>query len=282
MQNQNPTTPPAQVPDDRFNQVMARMRELEQQNAQLRGQVDFMAKQSQPAQPRAEQQLFKPEVDQAITQKFQSLLEPVQQQFNQAVGMMMDRTDRAEFELRFRNSNYAKILPQVEEEAERLKRSGQWVPREQILQKVWFDETGKKAQEPPPQTNQAPGPQYDPYTGRWTESAVPQGTTGQPASQQIPQQVAQAAPQQAPVAQQPPQQTPGYPSQQQWPPQNASQWVPNLPQAEPPPQAPVAQATVQPTTGLSLDTMNFADRDQAKAADQRLERWASQYGDIPL
>lgn len=225
-----------------------------------------MAKASQPGQkPNEPTPFFKPEVEQALQQKFNSLIAPIDQKYSQVIGTMRDETDQAKFELKFRDSRYADKVSQVEDEARRMQARGQWAPREEILKHMVFAETGKKAQEPAAKAAPAPA-KYDNYTGQYVDPA-----TGQFVPPPQYSTVAQGQPPQAePVVQTPPAQTfqpppSGY--QPQAPPQ---QWIPQLPQSTPPPQ--VATGTTNGSqAGLSLT-----------ADDKRLESWAGQFGDLPL
>lgn len=288
------------VPDQRWEQVQREIRDLRDQNSQLRGQVDHMARAGQPNQP-PPASIWKPEVDQALTEKFQRLIQPLQQQFTQATGVMVDRTDRAEFQLKWNQSHLAEYMPAVEAEMARLQQAGKWMPREQLLQQMYFEQTGKKPQQPNPGQAPAPQlPQYDTYTGQWKDPAT--GQIVQPPSQVVmqPGQVPQAVPQMQaaqpgqftqPGYQYPqPQINPGYQpqpptfpfaqppqpqyQQQQQPPAgaqaNPQQWTPNLPSGAPPP----AGATPGGNSAVSGLDLN--------SSEATLSAWADRHGDVPI
>jgi hypothetical protein len=270
---------PGNVPDARLDQMQREMRELRDQNQQLRGQVDHMSRASQPNAKPPDQPFFKPEVAQALDQKFNPILQQIRSEFQQATGMMMDQTDQAKFELRYRGTKLESFVAKVEDQQRSLQSQGKWLPREQILQQLYFEETGRKAQDPQYTQTQAPPaqpPQYDTYTGQWrdpatnqvvappTQVVVPQGAPPQAAQvQEYGQQ--QQGQQQYPNGYQPP------PPQQAFAPQpNQNQWAPQLPNAQPPPAGPGVASSGTPQ-GLTLD----ATPETAKA-------WADKFGDIPL
>jgi hypothetical protein len=271
-QQQPPAQPTSQVPDQRWNEMMSRVRQLEDQNAQLRGQVDFMAR--RPGQPQqTEKPLFEAPVDKALEQKFQQLIQPVAAQMQQTIGFLTDQNDQIKFESRYQNSHLKDYLPKVEELVRQNKLQNRWVPREDVLQYVYFQETGKKPAEPKQTVQEVPKASYDPYTGQFlgpdgkptlppSQMAMPQG--------QPPQSVetVQVPAQQPQQAQPEPTYNPGY----QPTPQNqfAQPAQPNLPPATPPPPAQGVQPA-GPVQGLSL-----------QASDKQLATWADQYGDMPL
>lgn len=281
MSNQQPSPnapPPTQVPDQRFDAMQRQIRELAEQNQQLRGQVDYMAKVSQPGQQQnAPQPFFKPEVDQAIQQKFQTLIAPIEQKYTQAMGMMRDENDQLKFEARYKNSRYAEYASRVEEEAMRLQRNGQWASREEILKHIYFNETGKKPAAPAPQANTPVPPKYDSYTGQWLDPVTNQPVNPPQYATALPNQPpqgyqdpAQAQPEQQVQPAQVPQPFHAPPSGYQPQPQQ-QQWIPQLPNSTPPPPASAATTNGSVPTNLGLTS-----------TDQQLGSWADKYGDLPL
>lgn len=255
-QNNNPQAPPAapasSIPDQRFEELQKQMRAYREENQQLRGQVDFLARQGQkPNEPKSSP--FKPDAEKAIEEKFASMMQSHQQNFAATVGMMKDDLDQTKFETRYRDSNYAKYLPRVEEEMASMRNRGQWMPREEVLKHLYFEETGRKAKEPATQATPQ-GPVWDPYVGRYVN----------------PPNTVVAAPEAPAAADQRP---PPFPRESTQPQGFPAQplWKPELPSANPPPAAAAAAPTNFPTTGL---TMNATEKD--------LDAWASRFGDQPI
>lgn len=265
--NQQPQQSTPQVPDQRFNEIQAQVRELREQNVALRNQVDMFAKMSRPNAQPEQKQIFQPDVDQALTQKFQQMLQPIQQQVTQAIGMQHDRIDRTEFQSKYSNSPLKEYMPEVERIMEDNKLQNRWIPREQVIQYVHFQQTGRKAQEPTQQSAPAqPQATYNPYLGQWTG---PDGKPTAPPAQAVqpqglpPQSVEMVQPQ---TQQASPVQQVQQPASNQYVPNQ----TPNLPPSTPPPQSVAAMSQTQ-AIGLDL-----------KADDKALNAWADKYGDVPL
>lgn len=236
-QNQpNSQTPPnpQSVPDHRFDEVMEKMRLLEMQNQQLRGQIDMMAKtgqqQGQPGQTQ-QNSPFKPEVQQAITELVNQRLEQERTGFRQQIGMLYDQLDAVNFSAKYSGDKFAKYHDKVDRLRQQYQSQNQYITREDALRMVYFEETGKKDVAPQPQA-QTPPPQqqpvYDPYFQTWVDPQTGRPIAG-PQATPAPEE-GEADPNQ--------QQQPG---QQQWqrppPPAQQQQWAPptqaQAPQAQP-------------------------------------------------
>jgi hypothetical protein len=284
----NPNPPNNQVPDHRIDQMVERMRLLELQNSQLRGQIDVMARPAQqPGQPPA-QPLFKPEVQQAIAQLVEEKLNTERVSHRQQIGWLADQLDQAKFQTNYGGEKFAKLIPKVDQLRQEYQAQNKYITREDALRMVYFEETGKKSvvPDPAPAPQAPPQPVYDRYLGQYVDPR-----TGRPADPQAYQQeeIQEEQPQESfqptPPAQgwQPPQATPHvqqntggmYPGQR-IPPGAAS---PNgnaygqnfsLPQQGINP--PSAAQHVQTQRGpLSIE-----------ATDSDLKAFEAKYGDIPL
>lgn len=290
--NQSPNQPGNQM-SDQFQQLLNEVRTARNENQQLRGQLDMMARQfatGQPQQQPTKAAAFDPKVQQALDEEFNKRLGPIQNQFQQVTGMMRDETDEAKFRLTFRGSKYDKYIPEVEAEMRNLKSQGKWMPREQVLQYQYFQDQGKKAQEPAAAAQQIV-PVYDSYINQWKDPVSGQ-VVAQPSAIQIPPggapQVAQDQQQQQQQVQQQQQQQPnpaqmpnGYQQpgqqpffaqpQQQQDPNQQNNWTPNLGNSAPPPPGGQGTAPVNFNGGLTVD-----------ASDKTLDGWAEKYGDVPL
>lgn len=255
-----------QVPDHRFEELQRQLREVREQNNALRGQIEQMAN----PQKQAKDPVFKPEVEEAIADVVQrrvaqGLVEEINRLKN-TVGFVVDGMDQVTFNQKYANDRYKPFHKKVEEVRQQAQARGQYLTREQALQMVYFEETGKKPQEAPATQNKEP--KFDPYLGMYVdENGRPINPAQSPAptedegQQQMTPQGHQAPQGQAPMGQQGQQQAP-----QQVPP-GAQQF--NLPGV-----SPVGQQAPAPTSGhleLSLD-----------ASDEALSQFESRYGDIPL
>jgi hypothetical protein len=287
--NQNPN----QVPDERLTQMANRLRDLENQNNQLRGQVDFLARGTQQPQQQ-KQSKFSPDVEAAITERVQEIVAPIQEQLRNTQGYMHDQVDHVTFMQKYNKPQYEKYLEQVENVRREAQAQGRWIPREQALQYVYFNETGKK---PAPENTQQVTPAqdvpvYDTFLGQYVNSkgqvvdppnvvdadkALQQAAQQQPVQQpqQMGMPVQQAAQQfqQQPVQQQqwPAQQQQMQPQQFQQQPVQQQQPGFQLPNQNPPDQARVASPAPGQHFGIDLTS-----------SDQALDQWGNKYGDIPL
>jgi hypothetical protein len=191
MNNQPNQMPSPQIPDHRMDELNDRLRTLELQNTQLRTTIDML---KQPANPQAQpsQQLFKPEVQEAIAATVKSIVEPMQQQFRHQIGYMADQLDQTRFASQYGGDKYAKLVPKVEQLRAQEQAQGRYITREEALRIVHFDESGKKQLDPAPVTV-APvqvQPKFDPYLQTWVDEK------GQPTQYVPPQEQPQVQPQQ--------------------------------------------------------------------------------------
>lgn len=181
MQNNNPQTPPnQQVPDHRLDQLTERLRTMELQNSQLRGQIDNMARSANPqANQPPKQSAFQPEVQKAITELVEEKLQAERQNHRQQIGYLADQLDQTKFQAQYGGEKYSKLLPKVDQLRQEYQAKNQYITREQALQMVYFEETGKKGMAPDPAAPPAPAPVappvYDRYLNQWVDP-----TTGQP------------------------------------------------------------------------------------------------------
>lgn len=291
-QQQQQQTPPnqQQVPDHRLNELMERIRQLELQNTQLRTTVDFVTKGNKQQQP-PQESAFKPDVEKALVDIIRRELNPFQEQVKNQVGLVFDATDEAKFRLQYSDPKYAKYHAKVDQMRKEYEAQGRWIPREEALRIVYFEETGKKAAGEPQAPAAQPQPKFDPYFGTMVDPTTglpmtaeqmkalqPPAEPDQFGQQPPPQQVQQPWPQQQPQPQQQWTQAPqnqGYPPGGQRPGHNLN---PNHPMANPfglPSQgvnqpAPAQRQAAVPTQ-ISLES-----------SDADLEAFADKFGDIPL
>lgn len=289
--NNNPNPSQGGVPDQRLEQIQQQMREIQMQNQQLRGQVDVLTRTTPGQQPPPRQSQFKPEVQEAINQEIQAgiraALGPMQEQFANQQGYLMDQIDSLQYQHKYGdNPRYANYNEKVDQVRREQQLQGKWIPREQALQFVYLEETGKRPAPENTQTSAQKPPTYDPYLGQYVDekgqvAADPrivqadqlQQPPGQIANPQFQSQQPQVM--QQSYAQQPqqfdefgnivqPQQFQQQPQQQQ-----QVQGQPQLPQMTPPQQ----QTRIPQGQHLAIDV---------QSSDQALAQWESKYGEIPL
>lgn len=222
--NQQPQNQNQQVPDHRIADMEKRFRELELQNTQLRTTVDFLKgnAQQRPAQQDPNVPAFKPEVAGAIDKLLESKLAPMHEQYRQQIGYMQDRLDQANYKLSYGGDKYAPYHEKVEQLHQQNIAQGRWVPREEILRMVHFEEAGKKQTPPDPQqVQQQAQPKFDPFFNKYVDP-----NTGLPiqGAQENPEDPGQN--QQMPNPQMQNQFQPQVPAWQQQPPQNQYQQPP--------------------------------------------------------
>lgn len=265
-----------------MDEMQERFRTMELQNAQLRAQIDMMAKQARgqaPTEPK--KQLFQPEVEQALNQLVEERLRPIHDQYRNQLGYLADQLDQTKFQSQYGGDKYQKFTPKVEQLRQQYQAQGQYISREDALRMVYFEETAKKNLTPDPiqpaQPATPPAPVYDPYFKAYVDP-----TTGKPITDMSqfapPETPAPAAPQ-APVM---PQQQPPVQAYGQHPPQ-----APNAQYQQPVAQAP-AQQFVLPGQGVNQPaaaTHQSANPRQALdlySSEADLEAFENSFGDIPL
>lgn len=287
-QNQN-----QQVPDHRIAEMEKRFRDLELQNAQLRTTVDHLKGFAQQKPQQDGQPAFKPEVATAIEKLLEQKMAPMHEQYRQQIGFMQDRLDQANYRLTYGGEKYAPFHEKVEQIHQQNIAQGRWVPREEILRMVHFEEAGKKQTPPDPQqVQQQAQPKFDPFFNKFVDpqtglpiQGAPEGFEDQGNGQQNQTQNFQPQNQQVPpwqqqqqVQQQPPQQNqygyqqPGVrqPMNTQHPHGNAfgqNFQLPNQGVNNPAGQ----QNQPNPRAPLSLDS-----------GEAELEAFERQFGEIPL
>lgn len=224
MNNNNPQTPPGQgqVPPHRLDEIQNELRALRDQNQQLRGQIDYMSQSSRQQAPQQQDNYKSPfdeQVDRALEQKFQRMIDaklnPIATEFRNNLGYIVDKTDELGYKQQFGDDRFNKFQDKVQGLRQDYQARGQYISREEALRMVYFEETGKKAT--PTQTAPAPKtPVFDPHFGTMvdpdTRMPIQEGQTLQPLNENNSQQA-------------PPQGTPNenY-SQQQWLNQNNAAW----------------------------------------------------------
>lgn len=169
--SQMPVNQPQQnVPDQRFDQMQERLRQLELQNTQLRTTVDYLQKApATPGQP-AREPLFKPEVEEAIMQTVQRMVQPIEQKYQHQIGYLADQLDEAKFQQNYNSDKFQPYLSKVEQVRQQAQAENRYLTREDALKLVYFEETGKKNVAPAPQQPQAPkAPVYDPFFNGMTD-----------------------------------------------------------------------------------------------------------------
>ena len=201
-----------QVPDHRFKELEDRLRNLSDQNQQLRGQVDYMAKNNgqQQAPEKPVESPFEQKVEDALNAKIQAAItksmQPMESQFKEQIGYLVDKSDDMNYRMNYGGDKFAKYQAKVDEVRGDFQGRGRYISREDALRMVHFEETNKAPKSDPQQVANAQ-PKFDPYFGQMV------GEDGQPIGQD---NLAPSPEEQTP--QQPPQ-------QQQWPIQNQPQQV---------------------------------------------------------
>ena len=195
MTNQQP--PQNVVPDHRFQEMQEQLRKSMDQIQQLQGTINYMAQQSKaptaPASPDPADQVFKPEVNEAIDKRIQRQLQQETQKYANGFNVLAEQNDNLKFQVQFGPDTYKKYAPQIENLRQQRQGTGQpWISREEAYKQIYFEENSKKPRETP-LTAQAIAPTFNPYTQSWETPQAPVAPGQQPV---------QAAP-----AQQPPVQT---------------------------------------------------------------------------
>lgn len=213
-----------QLPEHRLAELENRLRQAELQNTQLRTTLDFVQRgQQNPAQA-PQQSAFKPEVADAIKQLVNERLAPMETQHKQQIGFLVDQLDAAKFQLNYGAEKFAPYQEKVEQIRQQEIARGNFVPREEILRMVYFEETGKKNVQPAPEAPAAPkAPVFDPYFNTYVDPDTKLPI--QPNQNFAPEQM-QEQPQNMPPQQMPPAQPQFQPQpQQNWqPPQQPQQF----------------------------------------------------------
>jgi hypothetical protein len=259
----------APVPDHRIDDMMKRFRTMEQENAQLRGQIDMLSRGPQQQAQKTESP-FEPKVEEALN----GLIASKFGEFKTA-GFLYDKTDELNFNHKYGSERFQKFHEKVEDIRKERQRQGTWVSREEALRIAHFEQTGRKPhpdkQEAQPVTN---APVYDPYLQTWIDPQSqkpvdpPQiNAQGQPQAPQVPQAQAQPAPfnPQSQVQQVP---------QQEFAPREHQQGVP----AEVPFQLPNQAVTPQ---GVPPQQTQHQQID-VDSSSEDLAAWAETYGDVNL
>jgi hypothetical protein len=181
-QQQRPGTPTQttqqqqqMIPKYRFDEILDRVRALEDQNNQLRGTLDAVyTKQQQAQQPQQQEESpFEPGTRKAIQQEFQKLLDKEKQTFGQQLGHLYDRNDELAFQVKY-GQKYGSYSDRIDRVRQERARQGAFISREDALKLVVFEETGRK---PQPTATKPTTPVLDPYTQRIVE---PEVTTEEP------------------------------------------------------------------------------------------------------
>ena len=136
--NNNPQMPPSAqpLPTHRNDEIADRLRQMETENAQLRGQVNMMAQQfkpQQPAQTPPVESPFDEAVDRALNEKINSVitsaLNPLQERVTQQIGFLVDRNDELAFNQSYSGDRFSKYRDKVEALRKEYETKGQYLPR---------------------------------------------------------------------------------------------------------------------------------------------------------
>lgn len=277
MSQQQPQTPPNQpMPDHRLNEIQEKMRQLELQNTQLRTTVDFLKQGGQPPQQERSPQ-FKPEVEEALKGFVKSQVDPIHVQYRQQIGYLADQLDQAKFQMNYGGEKYKAYMDKVENIRQQEIAQGKYVPREDILRMVYFEEAKSKAMTPDPAPQaEKKEPVFDPFFQTYVDPVTKMPIQpGQQLEQEAAPQTTPQMPQQMQTVQQvqPTQVQPGAlpPQQTNHPFGNAYGQNFGLPgQGLNSPNNPAPQAN--PRAPLDLATISEAD----------LEAFEKNFGEIPL
>jgi len=273
-----PQTPPGQqqaVPDHRFEELQAQMKKIEMQNQQLRGHIDAMTqRQNQNTPPQEEENGFKPEVAQQLEKFIKKHVEPLQAELKNSLGLLYDSQDEVRFQQTYNGDRWSKFRPKVEQLRQEMQSQGKWVTREQALQMVYFEETGKK---PAPEQGkqETATPVYDPYFNGLVDPntglPVKQQATEQQPQEMFPQEQTQGNWQQAAQNQQQ--------NQQQAPQQNGMNAQGNQQQN---PGFTLPQQGVNSAFAPEHQTVRAPRELSINASDAELEAFEKTMGDIPF
>ena len=305
--NQNPNQPNSQtppnpqaapsVPDHRIEEVMNKMRQLELQNSQLRGQIEYMAGQgkgqTQGQQPPPSP--FKPEVQAEIEKIVNGRLEQERVGFRQQIGMLYDQVDQVNFATKYSNDKFSKFHGKVEQLRQEYQARNQYITREDALRMVYFEETGTKAPAVAPVQQAAPAtkqPVYDPYFQQYVDPdtgkpvAPPALQTAEDPAAPAPQAQWQQPP---PAAQQQWNQAPQAPAPQAQPTGGNYPGQRMQPGAAHPNTNPFGQTFQLPNQGVNQQATpthqaaaNARNPLSLESSDADLAAFENQFGDIPL
>lgn len=262
MDYNNPQTPSGEPPDHRFEELAKQNKMLMQQVQQLKGIIDTKF---QPEKPQ-ENQPFTPEVQQALDTYFQKKLQQETQQFQNQLGMVYGQLDEAKFMQKYGGDDkYTKMIPKVKQLIQEKQQEGQWISHEDALKWVYFEETGRKAQEAP----QKPKPVFSPVYNTWVDPLTGMPVAPEPEVQQTQPPAPQEAAQQVDEFGQP--QTPQAPVQ---PPQQMQQVQQTPSQFQMPSQGMNTPQQTGSSPGVSLGKIEL------EASDADLEAFEKKFGDI--
>lgn len=267
--NQPRQMPSNNLPDHRQNELAEKLRRLEEQNNQLRGQIDFMAKQMTPGQKPPEESPFEPKVQQAINAEINRLIQPMKEKFEQRIGFLLDQNDDLKYRINYGNEKFQPFESKVQEIRKEYEAQGRYITREDALRIAYFEETGKKAQ-PEPQVKEKQEPKFDPYFQTMVDPE-----TGLPIKDgQEPQQTQDQTEEQWRQPQQQWQQ----PQQQQWAPGTKPQtsFNPMMNPYSQQPQLPQDFAPKPATANRGPQKLNLS----LEASDDDLRAFEEQLGDI--
>ena len=268
----NPQQPPNnQVPDHRFQEMQEQLRKLADDNLKLQGTINYMSqqqnqRQQEPTTPDPADQIFKPEVNEAIDKRIQRQLSQERTQFQNGFNVLAEQNDNLRFQVQFGTDTYKKYAPQIENLRQQRVQSGQpWISREEAYKQIYFEENSKKPRENPIPAQQV-APTFDPYTQKWvtpqaaqpTQNAQPPVQPGQVQPPQVAQQPGQAPLDVLPQVQQP-QQTNQIQRHDDF----------GLPPQDMP--APGSSAAANPVGSQALDITTD---------EKALDAWAEKYGGV--
>lgn len=266
-----------QVPDQRLDQIMDQLRSLQNENSNLRGQINMMAKtytKPESTQQTPQESPFDPEVDKAINDRVnqivKTMIEPLKNDFGQQIGYLVDRNDELSYNQKYGNQDrFTKLNDKVQQLRDSFESRGEYITRENALQMVYFEETGKKpAMNTAPPTT--PEPKFDPYF-----NAHVNPETGKPMTSEdwgAFEQKQPTQPEQGQTTQQ--FQPPAQQFQQPEQPAHTTQHNQQTPQL--PDQSVNSAYSANQQQSISANDLNVY------ASDEQLAAFEDKFGDIPL
>lgn len=265
------TTQAAPVPDHRFEEMARKLQQMENQNAQLRGQVDMLSRAPTPGNP-AQVSEFDPKVEAALQKLIAAKLTPLQTNITNQLGYLYDKSDQIEYAGKYGGDRFKKYDEKVNQIRHEQQLAGKWTPREEALRMAFFDETGKKPLPDKPLEAAEQPAVWDHYLNTYVDPlsrkpAKPPGLEFQTQQQPQPQGT-------VPVIAPPQQQMPQAPPQNLQPPAIPAE-VPFNMTEQLPPQGINQPALAPQTTPQHLEV-------GLESSPEELAAWGEKYGDVPL
>lgn len=161
------------IPKHRFDEVLDRLRTLEDQNLQLRSTLDTVYSRQQQTQPQqTEDSPFEPGTLKALQREFGRMLEKEKEAFKHQIGYLHDQNDALAFELKW-GQKYGDYSDKIEKLRQMKSSQGQYITREDALKLLVFEKEGKIVK---PQTTKQKTQRFDAYTQTVVEDETPDHT----------------------------------------------------------------------------------------------------------